>query len=318
MERTIRLRTRDRRYVKNASYPFVPAQRGINGVYLTGQIIDPSDPKTKSYLTLSEATGATQLTPTKQKQFPYIINPFDILPLVNNMKLQVGIQEDGTPYNERDYAIWLMLLLNDHLIGASETVYNPTKHVFYFEDVIALAEVKTSMKRKENKLMNNIFALTPQRMRDLMLLIAIYEPTFKENPDNLSIVLIEDKIIKVVEKNVNLLADVFDKSGGFSKKATEDLMIAKLVHIGEIRINISEFYYKNVFLGNTVEDVKKWMRDKANHDVMNKWSAIISKGEVEGLSAVETKNEIFLKIPEKKAVKDIDVEDKKDITIKAT
>lgn len=314
MERVIRLRTRDKRYIKSTSYPFVPAQRGINGIYLTGQIVDPSDPKTKNFLTLDEATGVKQISDEKLKLFPFIINPFDILPLVNNMKLQVGISEDGTPINYQDYAIWKMLLLNDHLIAATETSYNLRKHVFYFEDVIALAEEKTTSKRKETLVMSNIFNQSPSKQRELMLLLNIYDTRFKENPDNLSSVLVEDKIVKAVEKNVNILDGVFEKDGSFSKKANEDLMIAKLVHLGEIRINISEFYYKNTYMGNDVDTVKKWMRDKANQDVMNKWSALLSKTNgipsvnavMDNKDNVETFNP---KAPIKTPAKKIEIED---------
>jgi len=286
MERIIRLKTRDKRYIKGASYPFIPAQRGMNGVYLTGQLIDPRDEKTRSNLTLEEATGQVVLTGEKRRRFGYIINPYDIRALMNKQELNVSVNDKGTPVNDEDYAVYEMLLLNDHIIAKSEAEYNRTKHIFWLEDVEAVAVEKVSKKRKETLIMAHIFDLDVAKQKDLALLLNVYDTRFKENPDMVSASLLENKIIEQAEKNISVFENVFEKDGGFTKKAIADLMVAKLVHIGQLRINVNEFYYENQFIGNSVEEVQRWMKESKNSHAVTKFSAMLSKAGYNGSETI--------------------------------
>ena len=63
MKRLVKIKTRDKRYSTGNPYPFTPAQNE-QGLYLTGQIIDPRNPETKDFLTLDEALGKRHIIVT--------------------------------------------------------------------------------------------------------------------------------------------------------------------------------------------------------------------------------------------------------------
>lgn len=277
MKRLVKIKTRDKRYATGTPYPFLPAQCKDTGIYLTGQIVNPRDPSTSGYLTLEEATGTRQISAEKLKLFPYIINPFDVHSVRRDEVMDLSVDDNGNPMNAKDTALYNMFVLHSNTFAKNELVYNQEKNIFYFNDEQAVAEETISRKRLLAQSLSIIFELSPERQKDVALLLSVYDHEFRTNPDHVSQAILEDKIVKSVEKNPLLMKGIFQSNNDFTKKAEEDLFIAKLVHVKEITIKIKDFYYQNTYLGNSTEEVKKWMRDKNNSTTVAKWNAIISK-----------------------------------------
>ena len=289
MDRKVKIRTRDKRYIKGTQYPFTPAQCRDSGIYLTGQIINPKDSKTSKFLSLDEATGKKMISEEKALLFPFVIDPFIPIPVKNNMILDLSIDDEGVPINVRDQAYYKMFLLHTDTFAKSEVSYDQVNHKFYFVDEQAVAEESVSRKRELRAVLNAILDLPVARLKDIALLLNVYDSDFKVNPEHVSSLILEDKVSSCVEKKPLLLKGIFNKDNSFTDKAKDDLFIAKLVQLGEIRINVRDFYYQNTYLGSSTEDVKKWMKSKGNSAVIAKWNAMVSK--VSAGEVVEVANE---------------------------
>lgn len=275
--RIVKLKTRDKRYIKGSSYPFIPAQREQGGVFLTGQLVDPSDSSTRGFLTLAEATGESFMSDEKRKMFRYVINPNDVIALRNNDQFDLTVDEKGLPLNDRDTAIHNMLKLNTNKIAASREEYNPLNHIFWLEDVEAVAATRLNRERKEADLKYRIYRLDYTKLKDLALLLNIYDKSFKSTPDLVSEEMLTNKITDLMKVNMKAFDDIFDEKGAFSKRATKDMMIAKLVDMGLIRVNINEFLYENAYIGGTVEEVQRWMSDGRNRNAVAKLTAMLGQ-----------------------------------------
>ena len=277
MKRLVKIKTRDKRYATGTPYPFVPAQNEKSGIYLTGQLVDPIDSNTSDFLTLEEATGNRQISNEKLKKFPFVINPYHVYSVKRDDVLDLSVDDDGNPLNQKDTALYNMFLLHTDTFAKNELEYNTKKQKFYFNDEQSVAEDTISKKRLLTQSLSIIFELTPERHKDVALLLSVYDHEFRTNPDHVSNSILIDRIVKSIEKNPNLMKGIFESGNNFTRKAEDDLFIAKLVHLKEITIKIKDFYYQNTYLGNSTEEVKKWMRDKNNGTTVAKWNAIVSK-----------------------------------------
>lgn len=281
LEKKVRIVSLDKRYRKEA-YPSVPVFSSRLGTYLTGQHIDPTDPTTKGNFTVKQMLGEESVTKEQTTKFPYMIIPEVRVPIEHLRTFDLSLHEDGTPKYPKDFAEFTFICLQE-FVAKTKNAYKPGTHYFYIEDLQAEAETRVSARelrfRAEKLIRENA---NIGRYRDLAILLNYKIPTAKIMIDNLSDVLIQDKLFDACESNPVDVISCFDET------AHEDLFILKAAHHGIITRKGISFYDGDQFLGDTVEEVKKFIRREEGARFKIRWGSHIAKIENKEYKEVKT------------------------------
>lgn len=288
LEKKARIISLDKRYRKEA-YPAVPMFHDKIGTFITGQHIDPVYPETKNNLTIAEMMGEVALSPDKLKRFPYIIVPEVRVPIENGRTFDLSQHEDGSYRNPKDKAEFDFIKLQP-FVSANKTLYKDGTHYFYVEDLQAEAQERVSIREKRyqaEKLVRETAGIS--KYRDIALLLNYKISEFRMNMDHMSEVQIQDRLLDACEKWPNEVVSCFNAS------AEEQLFILKAVYKGIIRREGISFFDGQQFLGDTVEEVIKFMRDEKGSKYKLRWTQLLYKSNepAAGKSASELDEERY-------------------------
>lgn len=196
--------------------------------YRTGQHYDIKNP-TKPYLSLKEMTGEVPLSPEKATIFPYVINPFVPVRLVD------GQSFDKT--NPKDLAILEFIKLNmwneTLILNKSDKDYSKTE--WLLEDI----DNENTILVEQYKLKNEAMTIVATLSIDEKLRLANYINIFKG-----------DVKLSKKENEGSIIARLFEYSDidpqliiDSQKRENKELLyVAELVEKGIIRKSSSDFY----------------------------------------------------------------------------
>jgi hypothetical protein len=268
----VRIVSIDKRYMKDP-YPFVPIYSERLGTYITGQHIDPSDPSTKDNLTRKEIEEPNTAAPSKLKKFPYIIQAEIRLPLSHLRSFDITVDDRGEFVNPKDAAEFKFFSIQTDKVAPSKNKVITGEHYFYIENLEAEAQVRISNKKLRfdaEKLVREKGGLSMYRDIALMLNHKIKE--FRVNL-NVSEEILEDKILMACEEYPSEVIKCF------SKESERDLFILKAESHGIITRKGNSFFDGSQYLGDTLEDVKKFISTQEGSRFEKRWSANLAKAE---------------------------------------
>lgn len=283
-EQKVRIVSVDRRY-RLEPYPAMPIFNHKLGTYITGQHVNPSDTSTKNNLTVKEMLGETVLSAEKQKRFPYIITPEVRVPLVNLRWFDLSVDEAGDYINPKDAAEYRFFELQDFVAKSKESVI-PGTHYFYVENIEKEAEERVSTRQMRYKAQKLVIENTNiNRYKEIALLLNYRVDKISILVDNLSDVVIQDKILEACETHPYEVIRCFEKG------AAEDIFILKAASYQIIQMKGKSFFDGQEYLGDTLEAVKKFMHTENGKKYMLRWSRHISEREdsVDEFSDTEAK-----------------------------
>ena len=272
IEKKVRIVSLDKRYRKEA-YPSIPIFNSKIGTYETGQHINPADPTTKDNLTTAEMLGEVMIPAEKLKKFPHIIVPEVRVPIEHLRQFNLSTHEDGSYVNPKDVAEFNLIKQFD-FVAPTKAQYKTTAHYFYIEDLQAEATIRVNARelrfRAEKLVRENA---TVSKYKDLAILLNYKIPSAKFLIDNMSELMIQDKLFDACETNPNAVISCFADS------AHEDLFILKAAQYGIITRKGASFYDNEQFLGDSVEEVKRFIRKEEGMRYKIRWGSHIAKRE---------------------------------------
>lgn len=270
MKREIEIISKDKRY-RMFPYPSVPAFSGQLNTYLTGQHIDPDEPRTRNFLTVDEMTKKKELKDKKLELFPYssIINPEDVTLIKHREKLDItpiDESKDGSIYpadyvNPYDFARWRYFQYQE-VVAKSEEEYNPSKHYFILVDKEAV--IKSKLSKRDIKYAAEKFireSVTVEEYRNIALLLNYKVPSLNINVNLLTESEIKIKLFDVVESNPEkvLLCDANEYP--FVK---QELFILRLIDQKKISYNNGVYFDGRTPLGTTIAEILSTLSKNEN------------------------------------------------------
>lgn len=265
MKRIVKLIAVDNRY-KVTSYPFRPVFDERLKTFRTGQHIDPDKPETRNNLTVEEMRNPASISAEKKKKFPFVINPDAVYNITNPMNFDLSV-ENGSPVNVMDTAIFNMLKQEFWRLAPEKNKVIPKTHYYYVYDNIHEAEVRVKSSDLEYKAQKFVREeLDNDGLKDLALILAYKVKTFDYEPNTISDLLLMDKIIALCKTEPEKVLECR------SSKSNTEIYILKLALHNIISRKGFDFFYGSDFLGNTIEDVDKWMKDESRNAIVSKWN----------------------------------------------
>lgn len=262
----VRIVSIDKRYRKE-SYPFVPIYNHSIGTYITGQHVDPNLPETKGRLTTEEMEHPERMTAERKKMYPYIIQPEVRVPLTHLRSFNIATDEVGHPVNPKDHAEYIFFSLQTEQVAKSKSAVVAGQHYFYIENLESEATErleKGKMRFEAEKLVREKGTL--QRFKDIALLLNYKIKDFRINV-NVSETILQDKIIEACNSNP---ADVLRC---FSPESEKDLFILRAESLGLITRRGDSFFDGAQYLGDNLEDIKKFLKTEDGGRYERRWAA---------------------------------------------
>lgn len=274
-KRDVRIVSIDNRYMKE-SYKAVAVYDESVGNYITGQHYDFTDPTTspETHLTKEELEGVVKISDEKRKRYPYIIMAEDRIPIIHLSRLNVGIRDDGSPENFKDFTLYEFIKRQNSIVSLNKLKIVTGQHYFYFEDKEAEANVKVSnfkLKFQAQQLINENCSIANQS--NIALLLNYKVEGLNINPKILSPARLEEALYDAIDKYPEKVISCFDK------KAKDELFILKSVYYNAIQKNGKSFTDGDIFIGDTIEDVLAFIKTKEGSIASSKWMRIIAKAE---------------------------------------
>jgi len=275
-ERIVRLIAVDKRYGQTV-YPSVPIKDDSINTYLTGQHIDPKDPKSFGNLTLDEMTGRVPVSADKQKKFPFIIYPevqengktrVNVFPIKHGDTLNLTTDSQGNFIHAKDKAMYDYYMLQNPVSSSKDRI-EPGITMFYLEDKMAEASKRVQQEDLIFDAQSLIRSSNIDKFRDLGLLLNYSLPNFNINVSVLPETMIKDKLIQAAKENPQAVIDCF------AKGVEKDLFVLKLADRGHIQKNNGSYYDGKLYLGRTVDEVKSFMANEENQQYVTKWGRLL-------------------------------------------
>lgn len=281
-KKEVRIISVDRRYRKEP-YPICPTYRDSIGNYITGQHIDPGKPETRGFLTRDQIKGEKPLTMEQAKMFPHIIRGEHWYPLLHMRKFDLSETNDGIPVNPKDYAEFNLFKLQ-YIIASSKKKVIKGTHYFYIEDVEGEALdmiAERDIKWKAEKFVRENTSIGSYK--NIALLLNYKIETLRINVNSLTETMLQARLLECIDKYPR---EVYECSHPSSK---DDLFYLKLEHFDVISRKGRSFFDGSTYLGDTIEDIKKFSRSKEGSSLMNRWGRVLAERE-SGVKPVVSEN----------------------------
>lgn len=277
-ERIVRLISVDKRYNQRV-YPSIPIKDESSNTFLTGQHVDPRDPKTKDNITFAEMTHQVPISPGKMAKFPYVIFPevkeFNDLvktitfPLKHGDVFNLTTDSTGKFLNPKDKAMYDYCKFQYPVVAMSKKDVRIGETMFYMQDLAAEAEVRVQKEDLIFEAQSKVRGSNLDKYRELALLLNYNLKNFNINVSVLTETQVKDKLIQACKDHPQQVLNCF--SAGIE----QDLFILKLTDKKIITKKNGSFYDGNLFLGQTVEEVKAFMGKDENEPSVTKWGRLI-------------------------------------------
>lgn len=290
----VRIVSVDKRYMKEA-YPFIPIFDDRMGAYITGQHIDPNDPSTRENLTRLEMENPSTISMEKRKRFPHIIIAEERMPLMHLRSFNLSVDETGNYINQKDAAEFNFFALHKYMIAPSKDQVKEGTHYFYIENLEAEAEFRLSKKKLRYEAEKFIREkANMSKYRDIALMLNYHIKEFRANV-NAPESILEDKIVQACEEYP---ADVIKC---FSEEAERDIFILRAEYNGLIVRKGDSFFDGSQYLGDSIEDIKKFVKTEDGSRYERRWASQLAKvtNEPKAISADKSRKERFESLVDK-------------------
>lgn len=172
----------------------------------------------------------------------------------------------------KKYWVWVAQI-NKLVAENKQQSYGNTKAFFYIEDRELEAQETISETEKKIECLSKIKDLSQEKKGELLRLLGI-DPTY------MSLTVITETLYKIAnnnpakdkKQNYKVVLDLLSDADYNYR-----LLTANLIFDGRIRIENGNYLYGDIFLGNSKDDVVRFMKDKKNKDILNQWKIIYSK-----------------------------------------
>lgn len=270
----VRIVAVDKRYMKEP-YPFIPIYNERIGTYVTGQHVDPNDPSTKDNLTKEDMEHPEKISIKKKKRFPYIILPEVRLPLLHLRSFDLTVDETGNYVNQKDATEFNFFKQHTDIIAPSRDQFKVGAHYFYIENLEAEAAArlnKGKMRFEAEKLIREKGSFS--KFKDIALVLNHRVKDFRVNV-NASETILEDKILQACSEYP---ADVIKCFGEESKM---DIFILRAEYQGLITRKGNAFFDGSQYLGDSLDDVKKFIKTEDGSRYERRWAGQLAGAEFE-------------------------------------
>ncbi len=269
--KTIRFIAVDKRYMRSL-YPAIAPHSKEMGTYITGQHINPLDEDSLTNLSDSEMLGEVEIKPNARKiKFPYVINPDNPVYIEHMKKYNCKRSSAGRPMNPRDYAEAHFIMLQD-IVSPDKKSVKPGKHYFFLED--KEADAKSSVIERDYKYEAQKFireTLTVEQHIDIINLMNLKHPYFRENIGTLSAVRMFEVLLRTAEEHPKDI--IFMKSKG----AKDELFISKLVGKKILSKRVDGFYEGRSFIARTLGELVVVLHSEKGEKLIEKWGLILNE-----------------------------------------
>jgi hypothetical protein len=277
----VRIVSVDKRYQKEP-YPFIPIYNERIGNYITGQHLDASNPATKGRFTKSELENPETISMEKRAKFPYIIFPEYRYPLSHLRSFDLSVDEVGDPINQKDHAEFEFFKLQDNVAPSKDDV-RAGVHYFYIENLEAEAEnrlSKRNLRFEAEKLIREKANFS--KIKEVALVLNYRLKDFRVNI-NASEQIITDEVYTACEKYPQ------DVIRCFSEESMTEIFILKAEFNNIITRRGSSFFDGSQYLGDSIDDVKKYLKTEEGQRYERRWKTQLAK--IENISPYQEKKE---------------------------
>jgi len=243
---------------KKHPYTLPIPEAKIGNTFVTGQHIDPLNDKTKDNLTREQMLGTEKLTDEQKKRFPYVVNPMRPIKISNVQTLNIAIPEQKAIYD-------LVLLSGKVALSKFDYEVDKKRYYFYIDDPERNSVLVISRDEKIYKAKGIIYNATEDGLIDLALLANYHMSGFTLDVESSSLGVIKASLLTQCESNVDAIEKVF------SSALEDDLFLLNLVRFKILTRKGSDFYDGTNFVGNSLDRVKEYMKQKENAQLKDKW-----------------------------------------------
>ena len=229
-----------------------------NNTFVTGQHIDSGDPMTADNLTRDQMLGKVPLRQDQRERFPFVINPEDPMQFSNGQSFNTDDPKERCILEFIKYA-------GKHTVAHSKSEFNRQRHSHYLSDreVDANNEVKKfSLTMRAANLVDNS---SQERLNEVALYLNHAIPGLGVDIRTYSLNRIKAEIFKLCQDQPGKVIDAY------SDEKKKDVFILNLSHQGIIQRRENGFYDGSRYIGNTVEAVRDFMKNKNNVHVVERW-----------------------------------------------
>jgi hypothetical protein len=229
-----------------------------NNTFVTGQHIDPSDPLTADNLTRDQMLGKVPLRQDQRERFPFVINPEEPMQFYNGQTFNTENPKERCILEFIKYA-------GKHIVAHTKSEYNRQRHSHYLSDreMDANNEVKKfSLTMRAANLVDNS---SQERLNEVALYLNYAIPGLGVDIRTYSINRIKAEIFKLCQDQPGKVIDAY------SDEKKNDVFILNLSHQGIIQRRENGFYDGSRYIGNTIEAVRDFMKNRNNVHVVERW-----------------------------------------------
>lgn len=224
-------------------------------------------------LTYEKMIGKELLTEEERKKYPIVINPDTFYKVPSGR-----IFDKNDAY---DQALHKLCILSEK-IAPNKREYEPMRHIGYFEDKKAEAEVASKHFNKKYQAMQCVMEMSDTDYDSVVLMLNYTAKKEEFNIDMRNSNKNEKftAINLLIEKNPDLVLSCFEK---YNPGIKDDLFIMKLIHHKLIIKRGMDFHESNAngmagnYIGNSIERVKDYLVRKDNVFLKDKFNRMLTQ-----------------------------------------
>ena len=231
-------------------------------------------------------TGADKLTPAEKHDLhmgpnPYIIDPANHILIMHGYEYDNSydsyiepnkegkdVEVDRIYVNPKDHAeLTAILAASESPVAKSKVLYNKNKHNFYVDDKEVEAQEKLNnidlAYDAEQFVRNDIGT---GRFNEVLIFLGYAVPEYKVTVGNLSDTRLKALVLDACRR---FPQEVLKMKG---PGANRIIFAVKVVSHNIIaRKKNNDFYYGDIYIGQTFDSVTEWIDDRKNRDIVAKW-----------------------------------------------
>lgn len=178
---------------------------------------------------------------------------------VDGVPLKIGLREDGTPYNVKDYLIYKWALKHKRVAHTKAEMDNNSQKLFYIHD----PEVETKQQNMEVKMRKTAymeFSKLDRKIDKMKMLLKVLDDV---NVDNMTDVDIENRLEDVLNKDPKAFVDK-----ATDKHLETEAFIVDLISKNILRKIGNSIYYIEEKLGGDMEETILYLADNKNSEML--------------------------------------------------
>jgi len=260
-------------------YLYTIPQSASSKRYITGQEHVLSEEK----MTRKKELSASDLKALHMGDNPIIHNPFDFFPIRHNRtfvldrEVNTADPSDYTYLNPQDAADFILFSTTaaQDIVAPRKDVFMKGKHFFYIEDrELEAAELVSSLdlQYEAEKFVRSSASM--ERWKDVILMLNFEQSGYDVDPDVLTETRLKENVLTACHEYPKTVLKLKEKDSDLIMFCLK-LMKYKIIE----RLNGTEFYAGDTFVGANLEAVKAFVSNTNNASLVTNWGRQIEKQE---------------------------------------